>query len=127
MSKLDLELSEFCASAIKEYGPAEVCDAVCTMMSALALEIDSGDYYAAIDEAVASRDATKSEALSQEITDFFESIGRRYGEKTSAFELIASIAATAARSHDNNHIRRLGKMYFEKTSFYQKILRKARH
>ncbi len=127
MSKLNLELTEFCASAIQQYGPAEVCDAVCTMMTALALELDSNDYYLAIDEAVAKRDAAKSEALSQEIAEFFESIVNRYGEKPSSFEWISLIAATAARSHDNSHIRRLGEVYYEKTSYYRRLLRRARH
>ena len=127
MSKLDLELSEFCAAAIETYGRAEVCDAICSLMSALALESASSEYYSAIDEAVARQEASKSEALSREVADFFESIGRRYGEKTSAFELIRSIAATAARTHDNSHMRRIGELYFEKINLYRKLLRKARH
>ena len=35
MSKLDIELSEFCATAIETYGRTEVCDAVCSLMAAL--------------------------------------------------------------------------------------------
>jgi hypothetical protein len=127
MSKLDIELSEFCASAIETYGRAEVCDAVCSLMAALALESESSEYYAAIDEAVARRDESKAEALSQEVSDFFESIGRRYGEKTSALELIKSIAATVAKSHDDSHMRRIGELYFEKVGLYRRLLRKARH
>ena len=127
MSKLNVDLTEFCALAIQQYGPAEVCDAVCTMMTALALQVESSDYYLAIDEAVAKRDASKSEALSQEIADFFDSIVHRYGEKPSSFELIASIAAIAARSHDNSHIRRLGEVYYEKASYCRRLLRRARH
>ena len=127
MSHLDNELSKFCASAIKEYGRAEVCDALCSLMTALALETGSADYYAAIDEAVAKHDTIKSEALTQEVSDFLESIARRYGERTSIFELIKSIAAAAAKTHDNSHIRRIGQLYYEKISLYRKLLRKARH
>jgi hypothetical protein len=96
-------------------------------MTALTLEIASSDYYLAIDEAVATRDATKSEALAREVSDFFESIGRRYGEKASIFELIGSIAAATAKTHDNSHIRRVGEVFFEKISLYRKLVRKARH
>ena len=127
MSHLDLALSKFCASAIKEYGRAEVCDALCSLMSALALETASSEYYMAIDEAVATRDVKKSEALTQEVSDFLESIARRYGEKASIFELIRSIAAVAARTHDNSHMREIGQLYYEKISLYRKLLRKARH
>lgn len=127
MSKLELELSDFCASATIEYGRAEVFDALCSLMSALALEAGSSDYYVAIDEAVATRDTTKSEALAREVSDFFESIGRRYGDEASIFELIRSIAAAAAKTHDNGHMRRVGEVYYEKISVYRKLLRKARH
>ena len=127
MSHLDNELSKFCASAIKEYGRAEVCDALCSVMTALALETGSSDYYVAIDEAVATRDTRKSEALTQEVADFLDSVARRYGEKASIFELIGSIAAAAARTHDNSHMRRIGQVYYEKISLYRKLLRKARH
>ena len=127
MSELDLELSEFCKSAIDEHGRAEVFDALCSLMSVLALETGSSDYYVAIDEAIATRDATKSEALSQEVADFFVSVARRYGEEASIFELIRSIAAAAANTHDNSHMRRIGEVYYEKISLYRKLLRKARH
>ena len=127
MSPLDLDLSKFCAAAIKEYGRAEVCDALCSLMTALALETGSSDYYVAIDEAVATSDAKKSEALTHEVSDFLESIARRYGEKASVFELIGSIAAAAARTHDNTHMRRVGQLYYEKIALYRKLLRKARH
>jgi len=127
MSKLDIELSEFCASAIKEYGRAPVCDAICGLMTALALETESREYYVAIDNAVANLNAAKSEALSKEVAEFFASVGQRYGEETSAFKLIDSIAASAARSHDETHIRRLGEVYFQKITFYRKLLRRARH
>ena len=124
---LDLELSKFCAMAIKEYGHAEVCDALCSVMTALALETESSDYYAAIDEAVATCDTKKSEALTDEVTDFLDSIARRYGEKASIFELVRSIAAAAARTHDDGHMRRIGQIYYEKISAYRKLLSKARH
>ena len=127
MRKLDISLSEFCAAAIEEYGRTEVCDAICSLMTALALETDSSEYYAAIDDAIATFDGAKSEALAGEVAEFVHSVGQRYGEETSAFELIDSLASAAARSHDDMHIRRIGEVYLEKAAFYRRLLGKARH